>query len=85
MEALHKRAEAGDPDAMFPDNASNSLTPNAYGLGIHMNRYGQAVKLAPRWGAVQGEVLRIKPDAYGPGVHSDQYGRPVHERPAFGQ
>ena len=68
-----------------PGDANNSLKPNAYGLGIHMNRYGQPVKLAPKWGAVPGEVLRIKPDAYGPGVHSDQYGRPVHERPAFGQ
>lgn len=55
------------------------LTPNAYGPGVHSNRYGQPVKLRPDFGGVPGEVLQITPDAYGLGVHSDQYGRPVRE------
>jgi hypothetical protein len=57
----------------------NSLKLNAYGPGIHSNRYGQPVTLRPDFGGVQGEYLKIKPNAYGLGVHSDQYGRPVRE------
>ncbi len=60
---------------------SNSLQIDAYGLGVHMNRYGQAVRLRPDFGAVPGELLQITPDAYGLGVHMDQYGRPVREYP----
>jgi hypothetical protein len=55
------------------------LVPDAYGPGVHMNRYGQPVQLKPDFGGVPGEMLKIKPDAYGPGIHMDQYGRPVRE------
>lgn len=58
---------------------NSGLQPNAYGPGVHMNQYGQAVTLqAP--GGSPGEPLQIKQNAYGPGVHMDQYGRPVKER-----
>ena len=57
------------------------LKLNAYGLGIHSNKYGQPVILRPDGGGVYGEILQIKEDAYGLGVHSDQYGRPVREYP----
>ena len=56
------------------------IKPNAYGPGVHQNRYGQPVRLVPDFGGVPGEQLQIKTDAYGPGVHMDQYGRPVRER-----
>jgi hypothetical protein len=59
----------------------NTITPNAYGPGIHMNQYGQPVQLKPDFGGVYGEQLRITPNAYGLGVHMDQYGRPVREVP----
>jgi len=58
---------------------SQSLKLDAYGPGVHSNRYGQAVRLKPDGFHVHGEMLKIKPDAYGPGIHMDQYGRPVRE------
>jgi len=58
-----------------------TLQPNAYGQGVHQNRYGQPVTLEPKGGGVRGEMLQIRPDAYGPGIHMDQYGRPVREKP----
>jgi hypothetical protein len=59
----------------------SSLQMDAYGPGVHMNQYGQPVRLRPDFGGVSGEYLQIKPNAYGPGVHMDQYGRPVREYP----
>ncbi|WP_159918359.1 hypothetical protein [Pantoea sp. 18069] len=63
-----------------PQLLNSGFKPNAFGPGVHMNQYGQAVTLQAPGGA-QGEMLQIKPNAYGPGVHMDQYGRPVRERP----
>lgn len=63
------------------DFDSDGLQIDAYGPGIHMNRYGQPVRLRPDFGGVEGERLQIQPNAYGPGVHMDQYGRPVREYP----
>lgn len=62
-----------------PYVSANRLQLNAYGPGIHMNQYGQAVTLKPDFGGVPGEYLKITEDAYGLGVHMDQYGRPVRE------
>jgi hypothetical protein len=83
-EALLQRRGITTSSSSQAASGSSALVPNAYGLGVHMNRYGQAVRVRPAWGGVPGEMLRIKPDAYGLGVHMDQYGRPVHEMPAFG-
>lgn len=70
----------------FSTNTWNTtIKPDAYGLGVHSNQFGQPIKLVPDFGGVPGERLRIKPNAYGPGVHMDQYGRPVREKPAFGK
>ena len=55
------------------------LQVDAYGLGVHMNQYGQPVTVKPDFGGVPGEQLQIKENAYGPGIHMDQYGRPVRE------
>ena len=49
--------------------------------GVHMNEYGQPVRLRPDFGGVKGEQLQLKRNAYGPGVHMDQYGRPVRQNP----
>lgn len=57
------------------------LHPDGYGFGVHMNRFGQPVKLRPDFGGVPGEQLKITTDGYGLGVHMDQYGRPVREYP----
>lgn len=61
-------------------SGEKAIAPNAYGPGIHMNQYGQAITLRPQGGGVPGEHLKIKPNAYGPGIHMDQYGRPVREK-----
>lgn len=74
-------AEIVGPGGQGVRSANRSITPNAYGLGIHMNRYGQPVTLTPEGGGAPGERLNITPDAYGPGLHMDQYGRPVREQP----
>lgn len=66
------------PTQITSDN-TNILQPDGYGLGTHINRYGQPVQLRPDFGYVPGEQLQIQTDAYGPGVHMDQYGRPVRE------
>lgn len=57
----------------------SGLQVDGYGMGVHMNQYGQPVTLRPDLGGVPGEQLQIREDAYGPGVHMDQYGRPVRE------
>lgn len=54
---------------------------DAYGYGVHSNRFAQPIKLRPDFGYVPGEQLHIQEDAYGLGVHADQYGRPVKEYP----
>lgn len=60
---------------------NHNLKIDAYGPGVHMNSYGQAVILKPDFGGVPGEHLEIRENAYGLGIHSDQYGRPVREYP----
>jgi hypothetical protein len=66
---------------LYPPSCSSNLQIDAYGLGVHMNEYGQPVRLRPDFGSVPGEYLEITPNAYGLGVHMDQYGRPVREYP----
>lgn len=58
----------------------STIKPDAYGMGVHINRFGQPVILKPDFGGVYGERLEIKTDGYGMGVHMDQYGRPVREK-----
>jgi hypothetical protein len=48
---------------------------DAYGPGVHMDRYGRAVTFG------RPDVREVEIDAYGPGVHSDEYGRPLSARP----
>lgn len=63
---------------------TNTITPNAYGPGTHMNQYGQPVKLQPStpdsYGNYADSYIKT-PNAYGPGIHMDQYGRPVTTQP----
>ena len=64
--------------------AGQTMTPNAYGPGVHMNQYGQPVQVAPAFGGHQ--VIgrqNITPNAYGPGIHMNQYGQPVRTVPAW--
>lgn len=75
--------QSGNVESITPDDGYAPLDPNAYGPGIHSNRYGEAIELVPDGAYAPGEMLRIKPDAYGPGIHMDQYGRPVREVPVF--
>ena len=60
----------------------NTIKENAYGLGVHSDQYGRAVKYEVQGGST-GEFIKVKQNTYGPGIHSDQYGRPVRTRPAF--
>jgi len=66
-----------------PTSNSSIIKPNAYGLNVHSNQYGQAIKLVPDYGNIRNEQLNIKQDAYGKDIHSDQYGRPVRAVPAY--
>lgn len=75
-----KGIEVSLPTWTNPAPTSNTLVPDAYGPGVHMNQYGQAVVLQPQGGGTPGERLTITPNAYGPGVHMDQYGRMVREQ-----
>lgn len=67
-----------------PQNwGTDTVQPNAYGLGTGMNQYGQPVRYQ-----VIGQpdadtsLLQVKPNAYGLGVGMDQFGRPVRVVPA---
>lgn len=42
---------------------------NAYGPGVHADRYGRTFHTDPN--------VRITPNALGPGIGVDQYGRPT--------
>lgn len=50
---------------------------NAYGPGVHADRYGRAFHFDHGAGRPGG---RVKIDAYGPGVHQDETGRAVRAR-----
>lgn len=84
-DVFRSAAEAGQKQHYIVDlhikeqQQNDILEIDAYGPGIHANRYGQPVTLWPDFGSIPGEYLEIKPDAYGPGIHSDQYDRPVRE------
>ena len=75
------KKSGGSNYTSIKSSGSDDLQIDAYGPGVHSNRYGQPVRLWPDFGGVPGEYLQIKPNAYGPGVHMDQYGRPVREYP----
>lgn len=86
VEYMNAHAQQIEEQQLYGDNwlqvdDYEILQPDAYGLGVHKNRYGQAVTVRPDFGGVPGERLELELDAYGPGVHKDQYGRPVKEYP----
>ena len=80
------------PSYSSDNNSSSSysdplwtIKPNAYGMGVGENQYGQPVKIVPvhsSGSSYSDPLLTIKQDAYGMGVGSDQYGRPVKIVPA---
>lgn len=74
----HVPSVAPDAQGVWRPTAPQFI-PNAYGLGIHQNQFGQPVTVRPDFGGVPGEFLQLRLDAYGPGIHADQYGRPVRE------
>ena len=53
---------------------------DAYGPGIHQDRYGRAFEFQTDDGNALPPGVRVRPNAYGPGVGADQYGRPVRGR-----
>jgi len=57
-----------------------TITPNAYGLGVNANQYGQPQTYRTQDGQQLAPIFQggVKPNAYGPGVGMDQFGRPVY-------
>lgn len=57
-----------------------TITPNAYGLGINADQYGRPQTYRTQDGQQLSPIFQgsVKPNAYGPGVGMDQFGRPVH-------
>jgi len=50
---------------------------NAYGPGLHADRYGRPFQFQTDDGQAVPGGVNVQPDGYGPGVGRDQYGRPV--------
>ena len=81
IQQINRQNQTPSPPDWLKTNNFKLLEPDAYGMGVHINRFAQPVILKPDFGGVYGEHLEIKTDGYGMGVHSDQYGRPVREYP----
>jgi hypothetical protein len=60
-----------------------AITPNAYGLGMNANQYGQPQTYRTQDGQQLAPIFQggVQPNAYGLGVGMDQFGRPVHSSP----
>jgi hypothetical protein len=50
---------------------------NAYGPGMHRDRYGRPFQFQTDDGQAVPGFVEVEPNGYGPGVGKDQYGRPV--------
>jgi hypothetical protein len=70
-------------------NASNSskqrqtVTSNAYGLGVNADQYGRPTTYQLQNGQQLDPIFNngVKQNTYGPGVGEDQFGRPVYNSP----
>jgi len=59
---------------------------NAYGPGLHADRYGRPFEYRTDDGQAVPGFVQVQPNGYGLGVGVDQYGRPVRAvDPATGQ
>jgi hypothetical protein len=73
------RQNSPQPDYSQPQ----IITPNAYGLGVNANQYGQPQTYRTQDGQQLAPIFQggVQPNAYGPGVGMDQFGRPVYSSP----
>ncbi len=62
--------------------STQNYQPNAYGLGVNSNSYGQPFQWQTQQGQPAPDIFQgnVKPDAYGLGVGQDQFGRPVRAK-----
>lgn len=60
---------------------TQSVTPNAYGLGVNSDEFGRPHSYRTRDGEKLSPIFQtgVKRDAYGLGVHADEFGRPVYD------
>jgi hypothetical protein len=60
-----------------------TVQPNAYGLGVNANQYGQPTTYQLQNGQQLDPIFNngVKQNAYGPGIGQDQFGRPVYNSP----
>jgi hypothetical protein len=60
-----------------------TITPNAYGLGVNANQYGQPQTYRTQDGQQLAPIFQggVQQNAYGLGVGMDQFGRPVYSSP----
>jgi len=64
-------------------NQQQTVNPNAYGLGVNANQYGQPTTYQLQNGQQLDPIFNngVKQNAYAPGVGQDQFGRPVYNSP----
>lgn len=57
-----------------------TITPNAYGLGVNADQYGRPQTYYLQNGQQLPPIFQngVQQNAYGPGVGMDQFGRPVY-------
>ena len=73
-----------DHESTIHYGATGELNENAYGLGVHSDQYGRAVKyIDANTNKPCGPLTKIQPDKYGLGGHADQYGNPIKVVPAY--
>ena len=66
-----------------PTYYPQTITPNAYGLGVNADQYGRPQTYRTQDGQPLAPVFQggVQQNAYGPGVGMDQFGRPVYSSP----
>ena len=66
-----------------PTYYPQTITPNAYGLGVNSDQYGRPQTYRTQDGQQLSPIFQggVKQNAYGPGVGMDQFGRPVYSSP----
>ena len=67
-----------------PSTSLYPVRPNAYGLGVNADEYGQPHTYRLQNGTPVDPIFQdgVKRNGYGLGVHQDQFGRPVYDSPA---
>jgi hypothetical protein len=80
-EAAAQRAVRQGQKERDPRQQTQSVAPNAYGLGVNSDEFGRSHTYRTQDGQKLSPIFQggVKRDAYGLGVHADEFGRAVYD------